>query len=248
MLLSEDFQNNRPIFAGGAVQDGQYYVVGPNNYNWTTVSDNNDISSPTFCKVTINRSLPAGIKFELDSISGAMAFKGAYNRTNLDSEEVVPLILDNGNRLFCADSDDVVGATSAYFELFDVPAFVTLIGDVNGDGEVNVSDVTALVSIILGTYVPTRAEGASDPDINGDSEVNVSDVTKLVNIILGREPTVSGFNSIDAGDTGLSFGEGSSASNSLGKGKVVLPLEQIEGKAVELRLPVFVDRKMSIKP
>ncbi|MDO4511011.1 MAG: chitobiase/beta-hexosaminidase C-terminal domain-containing protein [Bacteroidales bacterium] len=56
-----------------------------------------------------------------------------------------------------------------------------ILGDVNGDGEVNVSDVTALVNKILGT-----AEYADDAcDINKDGIVNVSDVTALINLILG---------------------------------------------------------------
>ncbi|MDO4512381.1 MAG: dockerin type I repeat-containing protein [Bacteroidales bacterium] len=54
-------------------------------------------------------------------------------------------------------------------------------GDVNGDGEVNVSDVTALINKILGT-----AEFADAVcDINEDGQVNVSDVTALINLILG---------------------------------------------------------------
>lgn len=54
-------------------------------------------------------------------------------------------------------------------------------GDVNGDGSVNVSDVTYLVNMILG--VIPKDETACD--VNGDGIVNVSDVTALVNIILG---------------------------------------------------------------
>ena len=54
-------------------------------------------------------------------------------------------------------------------------------GDVNGDGKVNVTDVTALVNMILGV-IPKDEVGA---DVNGDGKVNVSDVTALVNIILG---------------------------------------------------------------
>ena len=54
-------------------------------------------------------------------------------------------------------------------------------GDVNGDGRVNVSDVTALVNMILGV-VPKDEDSA---DVNGDGKVNVSDVTALINIILG---------------------------------------------------------------
>ncbi|MDO4510801.1 MAG: M6 family metalloprotease domain-containing protein [Bacteroidales bacterium] len=56
----------------------------------------------------------------------------------------------------------------------------TILGDVNGDGEVNVSDVTALINKILGTAVYDDAVC----DINGDGQVNVSDVTALINMIL----------------------------------------------------------------
>lgn len=52
-------------------------------------------------------------------------------------------------------------------------------GDVNYDGKVDVSDVTCLVGIILGSnpVVPPA-------DVNEDEDVDVSDVTELVSIIL----------------------------------------------------------------
>jgi hypothetical protein len=54
-------------------------------------------------------------------------------------------------------------------------------GDVNGDGRVNVSDVTALINMILGMTTMDQETA----DVNGDGRVNVSDVTALINIILG---------------------------------------------------------------
>ena len=54
-------------------------------------------------------------------------------------------------------------------------------GDVNGDGKVNVSDVTALINMIMG--ITTMDESVAD--VNGDGKVNVSDVSALINIILG---------------------------------------------------------------
>lgn len=56
-------------------------------------------------------------------------------------------------------------------------------GDANGDGSVNVFDVTAMVNYILGSPNDSFDFGAAD--VNGDGTVNVFDVTKVVNIILG---------------------------------------------------------------
>ena len=55
-----------------------------------------------------------------------------------------------------------------------------VVGDINGDGTVDVSDVTALINKILGTSDYTDEVC----DINGDGEINVSDVTQLINQIL----------------------------------------------------------------
>lgn len=64
---------------------------------------------------------------------------------------------------------------------FNIQGFKPVIkGDVNGDGEVNTSDVTALVNHILGneTWPMERA------DVDSNGIVNVSDVTALIAIIL----------------------------------------------------------------
>lgn len=53
-------------------------------------------------------------------------------------------------------------------------------GDVNGDGNVDVSDVTALINMILGT-TPADLKVA---DINADGILDVTDVTALINEIL----------------------------------------------------------------
>ena len=53
-----------------------------------------------------------------------------------------------------------------------------VVGDVNGDSEVNIADVNALIDIIL--------SGGSMPsaDVNGDGEVNIADVNAVIDIIL----------------------------------------------------------------
>ena len=63
---------------------------------------------------------------------------------------------------------------------FGIDIYSQAPGDINGDGEVNVSDVTALINKILGSSTYSNAVC----DINGDGEINVSDVTALINMIL----------------------------------------------------------------
>ena len=81
----------------------------------------------------------------------------------------------------------IAGNKNAAIYLDDVTIYYTdkgsdlLLGDVNRDGRVNVSDVSTLINMILG--VTEMDEAAAD--VNGDGRVNVSDVTALINIILG---------------------------------------------------------------
>ena len=54
----------------------------------------------------------------------------------------------------------------------------TLKGDVNGDGKVDTSDITALINHILGSATYANA------DVDGNGIVDTSDITALINIIL----------------------------------------------------------------
>ena len=62
------------------------------------------------------------------------------------------------------------------------PASANVYGDVNGDKEVNIGDVTALISIIIADDY--TLDDLDRVDVNGDREVNVSDVTALISYIL----------------------------------------------------------------
>ena len=52
-------------------------------------------------------------------------------------------------------------------------------GDVNGDKEINIADINAIIDVILGTSNNEKA------DINHDGEVNIADISELIDILLG---------------------------------------------------------------
>lgn len=64
----------------------------------------------------------------------------------------------------------------------DYPDPDPIIGDVNGDEEVNIADVNLLIDIILGGEDNT--EGRSD--VNSDGEANIADINAVIDIILNN--------------------------------------------------------------
>ena len=72
-------------------------------------------------------------------------------------------------------STEVAGGID-YHPDAELPQFPA--GDVNRDGEVNISDANAVIDMILTGNVTT------DGDVNGDLEVNISDVNAIISIIL----------------------------------------------------------------
>ncbi|MBQ7419846.1 MAG: C10 family peptidase [Prevotella sp.] len=55
-------------------------------------------------------------------------------------------------------------------------------GDANGDGQVNVTDIVAVVNYIMGN--PPADFNFSAANVNGDEDVNVTDIVSIVNIIM----------------------------------------------------------------
>ena len=71
----------------------------------------------------------------------------------------------------------------------DVEGFpvAPVLGDLNGDGKADVTDVNIIVNMILGKQEKTAAG-----NLNGDDDVDVTDVNLLVNIILGKSGDTTG--------------------------------------------------------
>ena len=56
-------------------------------------------------------------------------------------------------------------------------------GDANGDGEVNISDISMLIDLILNPALV--ADYIYQADVNNDGEINISDISAVIDIILG---------------------------------------------------------------
>lgn len=68
------------------------------------------------------------------------------------------------------------------------------VGDVNGDGEINIGDVTYVVDILLGLQVNYDVQQRAD--VNYDKEINIADITEIIDYILGKglpEPVKEGY-------------------------------------------------------
>ncbi len=100
------------------------------------------------------------------------------------STDGLKIVFNNGNLVATSNDGNATIALSAMNFMYfsnEGGSSQVLRGDVNRDGKVNVSDVTALINMILGNL--TMDEEVAN--LNGDDKVNVSDVTTLINIILG---------------------------------------------------------------
>ena len=82
------------------------------------------------------------------------------------------------------------------FSLINGDAIFYLLGDVNGDSEINVADVNNVIDIIINggssgghSRVPSPYGNgwAINGDVNGDSEVNIADINVIINHILGSQ-------------------------------------------------------------
>ena len=100
----------------------------------------------------------------------------AWNADNLNIVALISRPLNVGSM----NDHYVTNANKRKFGEFDAPTVMR--GDVDGDEEVTISDVTALIDYLLSG---TEAPAAADCDL--DNEVAISDVTTLIDYLLGGE-------------------------------------------------------------
>ena len=174
------------IFHGFVPYTATVYVkdptVSPNN--WSSVYiyawDNNGTVSDSWPGVNITAT------------TTVMGQKFYYRTFNVNSEDYVfNVVLSQGDSGH--QSVDITGITHDIFleitsttnkyTVADITdQYSHLLGDINDDGEVNISDVTMLIDVLLGRDVDE--EMFNRCDLNNDGEINISDVTALIDILL----------------------------------------------------------------
>ena len=86
---------------------------------------------------------------------------------------------NNATLLVPSNSIEAYQTTAHWYEFAHIEGWGSVgPGDVNGDGEVNISDISDIIDVILGGNMLPGA------DVNGDGEVNITDINAIIDIIL----------------------------------------------------------------
>ena len=157
-------------------------TVAPNNWSQVNFFSWDDTSSP-------NGGWP-GEKITATKIVNGVKFY--YDEYTIKSKDyVINFVFNQGSSSGQTEDVTYINKTSFFeiatqtnkYQVRDItneflPYLDDITGDVNGDGEVNIADVNAIIALIL--------SGDMDPkgDVNDDNEVNIADVNAVISIIL----------------------------------------------------------------
>ena len=146
---------------------GSYWTVKGEDKYMALTSDNNALNSAE--SATANTA-----KWTISVTSGTASISNVnYTKRYLKYNTSADLF-----RCYTTGQKDI----ALYKEVVTEPA--TLLGDVNGDGEVTIADVTALVNILLGK--DTAGYNLKAADVNSDGGRTIADVVALVKMILTK--------------------------------------------------------------
>ena len=105
---------------------------------------------------------------------------GLKNITTLKTSTLSGKYFDVTGILTTSVIDDtltyVISLTSSVIEV-EKPADSYVVGDVNGDGSVDVADISAIISVMAGSEEYERA------DVNGDGTIDVADISTVISIM-----------------------------------------------------------------
>lgn len=167
-----------------------YLIATPGN-NW---GEEHNLLNKTIAFMADNVNIPQTSK--LKSMTDAFVFVGLSGKKNVSG-----YVLDDDGQFFVLKEDVSQNAFRAYFIATSTPSSL---GDVNGDGEINITDVIFMVNHILGISDNNFIIANADMDQNG--KIDISDVVSLVNIILNGTGNQTKLNVVINGAEDFTFG------------------------------------------
>lgn len=197
LLTTVSFKNASKIQAIGAEA---FVLSGLKSFEMKGMSSLTEIGDYAFINLTDIQKLtiPANVSF-----IGTRAMMGMTGLKSIYAKPETPPALGDAVWQGVRQQDvELLVNTDEYRKALQWKDFLIydaiLLGDVNGDGRVNVSDVTALINHIL-SIPDSFVEAAAD--VATDGRINVSDVSALINIILsGNEVVIHGAAAVNTDD------------------------------------------------
>ena len=150
-----------------------------------TITSTDDYFSPDMSMIKVY----VGDISELQSFNAAQEGDANYRLVKeiTDKSYLVKDLAEAGTFFYRVKALYTDGTQSAWSKSQVVTLFdnghTYQLGDVNHDGDVNISDVTDLIDYLLGAPVDVCDNCA---DVDGDGDVNIADVTDLIDMLLSR--------------------------------------------------------------
>ena len=144
------------------------YLVPPTNYN--------AVAGET---VTMETGLPEDYRIEY-----AIA---DYGVVDIDGNKM--RYMPSGNNLndivhFCYYQGNTLKGFSRYYLNIDM-----IIGDVNGNGDIDIGDAVSIVNYLVGKESETFVKAAADTNKNG--QIDIGDAVTIVNFLVGKTAALS---------------------------------------------------------
>ena len=93
-------------------------------------------------------------------------------------------VVTPGDVTFDEEQKTFVGQSGDPVKGVIVISHTGLLGDVTGDGEVDVTDVVAIANFVMGSIPEGFIE--ANADMNGQDGVDITDVVALANLVMGK--------------------------------------------------------------
>lgn len=130
--------------------------------------------------VNIPDSVPYQGKYYPVTCIGYQAFKDCTGLTVVTLDEALNVPGGTHTLTWSYSKDGSVNPVGDYFAVDNVS--LGMRGDVNGNGTVDINDVTALIQYVL--TGSTTGINLSNADVNGNGPVDINDVTALIQYVL----------------------------------------------------------------